>query len=309
MNTALHVGIVVPAFFYVPYWAALENGWYADAGLDVRFTVYGGIDPLTAALKAAEVDIGIGSPEHVIHDVEAGGELRMIGGNVNRPTHSLIAQPEIKTLKDLRGKTLGVSALSGGTSSLFIDILDREGLKYPGDYKIIEAGVVPPRHDRLLRREIDAAMQTDPHNYMAEDAGLSNLGPVSQWIPYFQFNSVNTRASWARAHGDALIGFLQASIQASRWLFENREASIDIAERQMKIERRYLERAWHDHTTDEALPSDLRLERRSIETALDMMGRDRSITLSSDARPEKYVDTSYLAQAQRRAGIPERTLG
>lgn len=309
MNTALHVGIVVPAFFYVPYWAALENGWYADAGLDVRFTVYGGIDPLTAAIKTGEVDIGIGSPEHVVHDVEAGGQLRMIAGNVNRPTHSLIAQPEIKTLKDLRGKTLGVSALSGGTSSLFIDILEREGLKYPDDYKIIEAGVVPPRHERLLSREIDAGMQTDPHNYMAEDVGLSNLGPVSQWIPYFQFNSVNTRQPWAQAHSETVIGFLQASIQSSRWLFENREASIDIAEKQMKIERRYLERAWHDHTTDEALPSDLRLERRSIETALAMMGRDRSIKLAEDARPEKYVDTSYLAQAQHRAGLPERTLG
>lgn len=309
MDTVLHVGIVVPAFFYVPYWAALENGWYSDVGLNVRFTVYGGIDPLTAALKAAEVDIGIGSPEHVIHDVEAGGELRMIGGNVNRLTHSLIVQPGIKTLQDLRGKTLGVSALSGGTSSLFIDILDRAGLKYPGDYKIVEAGVVPPRHERLLRREIDAAMQTDPHNYMAEDAGLNNLGPVSQWIPHFQFNSINTRTSWAQAHSGALIDFLQVSIQASRWLFENREAAIAIAESQMKLERRYLERAWHDHTTDEALPSDLRLERRSIETALTMMGRDRSITLSSDARPEKYVDISYLAQAQRRAGVPERTLG
>jgi len=144
MNTALHVGIVVPAFFYVPYWAAHENGCYQELGLDVKFTVYGGIDPLTKALKTAQVDIGIGSPEHVIHDIEAGGELRMVGGNVNRLTHSLITQPEIKTLKDLRGKTLGVSALSGGTSSLFIDILEREGLRHPEDYTIVEAGVVPP---------------------------------------------------------------------------------------------------------------------------------------------------------------------
>ncbi|MDX3895561.1 ABC transporter substrate-binding protein [Pusillimonas sp.] len=307
MNS-LHIGIVVPAFFYVPYWAAHENGWYEEAGLDARFTVFGGIDPLSAALKAGRVDIGIGSPEHVVHDVEAGGELRMVGGNVNRLTHSLITQAEIRTLKDLRGKTLGVSALSGGTSSLFIDILEREGLHYPEDYTIVEAGVVPPRHDQLLQRKIDAAMQTDPHNYMAEDCGLNNLGPVSQWIPYFQFNSVNARASWAKSNEEALINFLQASIRASQWVFKNRDESIAIAERHMKIERKYLERAWHDHVADEALPSDLRLERKSIETALEMMRRDRSVKLSSDSRPEKYVDTSYLAQAQRRAGVAQRTL-
>lgn len=308
MNKALHVGIVVPAFFYVPYWAALENGWYQELGLDVTFTVLGGIDPVTAAIKSGQIDIGIGSPEHVIHDVEAGGDLKMIGGNVNRLTHSLITQPEIKSLKDLRGKTLGVSALSGGTSSLFIDILERVGLHYPQDYTIVEAGVVPPRHDKLMQREIDAGMQTDPHNYMAEDAGLNNLGPVSQWIPYFQFNSVNIRTSWAEANREALIGFLQASIKASKWLFENREASIAIADKYMQIDRKYLERAWQDHVTDEALPSDLRLERQSIKTALDMMRRDRNAKLADDAAPEKYVDTRYLAEAQRRAGVPEQPL-
>jgi len=308
MNTALHVGIVVPAFFYVPYWAAHENGCYQELGLDVKFTVYGGIDPLTKALKTAQVDIGIGSPEHVIHDIEAGGELRMVGGNVNRLTHSLITQPEIKTLKDLRGKTLGVSALSGGTSSLFIDILEREGLRHPEDYTIVEAGVVPPRHERLLDRKIDAAMQTDPHNYMAEDAGFNNLGPVSQWIPYFQFNSVNVRSSWAQANSETLIRFLQGSIQASQWLFENRDASIAIAEKHMKIDRRYLERAWQDHVSGEALPSDLRLERQSIETALEMMRRDRNVQVSKDSQPEKYVEASYLAEAQRRAGVAERPL-
>ncbi|OXR48093.1 nitrate ABC transporter substrate-binding protein, partial [Pusillimonas sp. T2] len=218
----MRLGIVVPAFFYVPYWAAVDKGFYKDVGLDVSIIVYGGIDPLTKALKAREVDIGIGSPEHVIHNVEAGGDLRMVGGNVNRPTHSLIVQPEIKTLSDLRGKVLGVSALSGGTSSLFIDILERVGLKYPQDYVIVEASVVPPRHEKLMSREIDAAMQTDPHNYMAEDAGLNNLGAVSDWIPYFQFNSVNVRSSWASSHRDELVKFLAASIKASKWLFDGK---------------------------------------------------------------------------------------
>ncbi|MDB5966025.1 MAG: ABC-type nitrate/sulfonate/bicarbonate transport system periplasmic component-like protein, partial [Polaromonas sp.] len=65
----------------------------------------------------------------------------------------------------MRGKTIGVSALSGGTSSLFVDILERAGLHYPGDYTMVEAGPVPPRHEQLMNRIIDAGMQTDPHNY------------------------------------------------------------------------------------------------------------------------------------------------
>jgi len=84
MVERIHLGIVVPAFFYVPYWAGVNKGFYEQEGLDVRITSFGGISPLTKALKSGELDIGVGSPEHVIHDVESGGPLRMVGGNVNR---------------------------------------------------------------------------------------------------------------------------------------------------------------------------------------------------------------------------------
>ncbi|MDB5849351.1 MAG: transporter substrate-binding protein, partial [Rhodoferax sp.] len=257
MAHPLRVGIVTPAFFYMPTWAAAEKGWYAELGLDVEIIDKGGIDAVTKGLLEGQLDIGIGSPEHVIHNVEAGGPLRMVGGNVNRLTHSLITQPEIRTLEDLRGKTIGVSALSGGTSSLFVHILERAGLKYPGDYTMVEAGPVPPRHKKLMAREIDAGMQTDPHNYMAEDAGLTNLGAVVDWIPYFQFNAINVRNDWAEAHRQVLERFLAASIQASQWVFQHRTEAVAMAHRKMDVERRYAERAWDDHASIDAVPLDL----------------------------------------------------
>jgi len=261
-------------------------------------------------LQDGRIDVGIGSPEHVIHDVEAGGQLRMVGGNVNRLTHDLIAQPEIKCLEDLRGKVIGVSAFSGGTSSLFIEILKGVGLNYPGDYEIVEAGVVPPRHNKLMRREIDAGMQTDPHNYIAVDAGLSNLGAVSDWIPYFQFTSINVRLDWAQGHSGTLVKFLAASIKASRWMAQNEEGAVTLARQRMGVEERYARRAWHDHLDGDALPLDLHLNARSIETAIDMIRKDRSadLRIAAGSTPERYVDVSYLGEAQRLAGVPHRTM-
>ncbi len=310
MADQLHLGIVVPAFFYVPYWAALEQGFYADAGLDLTITSFGGIEPVTQALRDGSIQVGVGSPEHVIHDVEAGGDLRIVGGNVNRLTHDLIAQPEIKRLEDLRGKVIGVSLLSGGTSSLFIEIMKGVGLEHPRDYTLVAAGVVPPRHEMLMRREIDAGMQTDPHNYIAEDAGLSNLGPVSQWIPYFQFTSVNVRLGWAESHPDVTTRFLAASIRGSRWMADNKADAIALAQRRMGVEERYAARAWHDHVGGDVLPLDLHLDRRSIQTAMDMIRNDRSasFTIPGDAPPGRYVAQRFLRQAQVAAGVPEHTL-
>lgn len=311
MSTSLRVGLVTEAFFDLPFWAGVDRGTYAEAGLEVENVVLGGIDAVTAALLAGELDIAVGSPEHVITDVERGGPLRMVAGNVNRLTHSLIVQPDITRLEDLRGRVLGVSAFSAGTSSLWRSILTGVGLHYPDDYRVVEAGAVPPRHELLLAGTIDAAMQTDPHNYLAEDAGLTDLGPVLDLVPYYQFTAVGVRADWADAHAEALTAFLAASIRATEWMFDDRDGAIELAGRHMPIERRYLERAWDDHVVTDAVPRDLRLLRASLETTASTMHefRDEAEGMDPAEAAKRCVEPRYLAAAQRRLGLPEVPVG
>lgn len=300
-------GIVIEAMHHLPIWAAVKNGWFRDRGLDVELSVMHGIDEVTSALKARTIDLCVGSPEHVIEDVEQGGSLRIVGGNVSRPTHYLIVQPEITSLQELAGKVLGVSALTGGTSSLFVDVLGQIGLDQ-SRYKIVATGVVPPRHVKLLSREIDAAMQTDPHNYIAEDAGLGNLGPVSQWIPYVMFSSFNVNLDWSETYGSTLTRTLAATIEASQWLYGQRSAAVDLASAWMGIERRYAERAWDDLVGGECIPSDLHVKRASLQKTLDLMERDRGIAFGPSVAPQKYVKLDYLEAAQRSLGLPVRAL-
>ena len=307
MMDCVRFGIVIEALHHLPIWAAVQNGWYRDRGLDVELSVMHGIDEVTSALKAGTIDICVGSPEHVIDDVEQGGSLRIVGGNVSRPTHYLIVQPEITSLRGLDGKTLGVSALTGGTSSLFVDVLGQVGLDQ-SRYHIVAAGVVPPRHEKLLSGEIDAAMQTDPHNYIAEDAGLGNLGPVSQWIPYVMFSSFNSNLAWSEPHAATLTRVLGATIEASRWMYEQRAAAVDLASAWMGIDRRYAERAWDDLVGGECVPADLHVKRAALQKTLDLMERDRGVAFGPSVGPEKYVMLDYLEAAQRALGVPVRAM-
>ena len=301
--TPIRFGIVIEALHHLPIWAALQNGWYRDRGLDVQLSVLHGIDEITSALRSGAIDVCVGSPEHVVHDVEQGGSLRIVGGNVSRPTHYLIVQPEIRSLRDLKGKQLGVSAITGGTSSLFVEVLEQVGIRQ-GEYAIVPAGVVPPRHAALLERRIDAAMQTDPHNYIAEDAGLGNLGPVSQWIPYVMFSSFNASLAWSEPNADALVRVLAATIDASRWMYEQRTAAVELTSQWMGIERRYSERAWDDLVGGQAVPADLHVKRAALQKALDLMVRDRAVEFVSAPRADSYVKLDYLEAAQRMTGIP-----
>jgi len=307
MTDRVRVGLVVEGFFDIPVWAGIDRGTFGAAGLDVEAVVLGGIDPLTEALHAGDVQVAVGAPEHVIRDVECGGSLRMVGGNLNRLTHSMIVRPGINRLEDLRGRTIGVSALSAGTSSLWRSMLADVGLHYPYDYSMVEAGPVPPRHDKLLTGEIDAAMQTDPHNYIAEDAGLDNLGSVLDWIPFFQFTSINVDERWAASHSALLTKFLAVMVRMSDWMYSHREEAVDLAARRITVERHYLDRAWQDHIDTGALPRDLRLQRASIDTTAAMMRSSRSdeLGLAPDSTADQYVNTDYLLAAQRGLGLRE----
>ena len=65
---------------------------------------------------AGAMQIAIASVEALVSDAFKGGKFRIIASVTQLPPHFIIAQPEIKTLQDLRGKRFGVLSLHEGTT-------------------------------------------------------------------------------------------------------------------------------------------------------------------------------------------------
>ena len=102
---------------------------------------------------------------------------------MNRLPLTLVAQPRFKRIADLKGAKLGTSSLTEGTAIYTMEMLARHGLHYPGDYEFAVVGVHPARWKALQEGTIDAAVQPIPFDFMALDAGYSNLGNVGDYIP------------------------------------------------------------------------------------------------------------------------------
>lgn len=307
----LRVAMVTKNFLDVPYWAALDHGWFGVEGLDVELVVLDGVRQVTEALREGAVELGIGSSEHVLDDARGGGPLRLLAGNINTLTHSLIVQPEYAALEQLRGATIGVSTFGVGTASVLHAVLATVGLTFPEDYRLVEVGAVPDRHELLLSRRIDAGMQTFPYDHMAQQAGLRSLGHVSQWIPDFQFASVNARVDWAQSHAEDLRAFLRVAIRASRWIYEDRDGAVDTARRHMGLSVHQLEAAWDDNLRTRAIPEDLRLSRAGLEFLVGELfaGLDGTSGLSVDVPAGRATFTGPLTDAQRDLGLSPVALG
>jgi ABC-type nitrate/sulfonate/bicarbonate transport system substrate-binding protein len=286
-------------YFNLPIWIAQHRGLLADEGLDVAIELYEGVDEVTNRLRDGRAQIGYGITEHVVLDSESGGFLEIVGGNVNRLPFSLITAKNIRSVEDLRGKTVGVSSIEAGSSSLVMKLLAARGLHYPGDYKMRAVGPILARWEMLQSGEIDAGLQGAPLNYIAIDQGFGSLCEPRQEVPDFQFTSLNVDKRWAEANADIMQRFMRAFMRAHDFLFENRDGVTPIAMAETGITENYARRAWDEYTTDKIFARDGDANDAAVQALIEISSLIRAVPNRTKSSASDYINRSYLHAAQR----------
>ena len=301
-RSSLRVGIVSRTFFYLPLWAAIEHGWFEQSGLRVEVSLLGNASQ-AEPLKSGELHVAIATPEAALQDAAAGGPLRIVAGNTGKLSHSLITRAPFKTVESLRGATIGILNRVEGSFFQLKAMMAHHGLMFPGDYQVKETGGVPPRHKALLEGSIDAGLQSIPWNYLAEEAGMNNLGDINGYVPDWQFVSVNVNREWALANDAALVAFLSVLLRATDWVHSHKEEAAGIAQRELPAKEEHARRAWDYYTSTNALTRDMSINERALQVVLQTQ-REAGL-LAPDAPRDLafYVDTRWLEAARRQSGV------
>ncbi len=286
-------------YFNLPIWIAQHRGMLAAEGLDVTIELYEGVDEVTNRLRDGRAQIGYGITEHVVLDSESGGHLEIVGGNVNRLPFSLITGKSIRSVEGLRGKTVGVSSIEAGSSSLVMKLLAARGLHYPDDYNIRAVGPILARWEMLQSGEIDAGLQGAPLNYIAIDQGFGSVCEPRQEVPDFQFTSLNVDKRWAKANADIMQRFMRAFVRAHDFFFENRDGVTPIAMAETGITENYALRAWDEYTMDEIVPRDGDASDAAVQALIEISSLIRAVPNRTRSSASDYINRSYLHAAQR----------
>ena len=294
---ALTVGAVSRNYFNLPLWIAQHAGLFNREGLSVAIELIEGIDEVTRGLAAGQLDLALNVTENTILNSEQGGRLEIIAGNVNRLPFSFIARPHIERYADLRGARIGVSSIKAGSSSLVMKLLAAHGLHYPEDYSLLAVGPILSRWTMLQSGQIDGGLQGAPLNYIALDAGFSDLGNPRSQFPDFQFTSLDVDSGWARQHRDSVGAVLIAYRQAHRWFYANKAGATEIAVRETGVEKHYAERAWDEYVRDEIFPRDAGASAPAVQALIEVSSLIRDLPTRSKSRAEQYINHSYLQMA------------
>lgn len=293
------IGAGAAGFNFLPIFLGQRLGLFAKRGINVTVKRTGTTDKSTAALLSGELDIAITPPEGAILNYANGGPLRIIGGNLNSVPLSLIANPSITKIEELKGHSLGTSSLTEGTALYTMDILARHGLEYPGDYEFQIVGVHTARWAALQAGTLDAALQLIPLNFVGEDAGYNNLGNAWDYLPDIAFISILVNQDWASAHRDTLVAVLATIREATELMFDkvNDPLSVELAVEVTKSEPQHVQKSL-DLIRDHAIISrDLTIPAAALATSVRVMQTANLIAETTAKDPLGAIDDQYRLDA------------
>ncbi len=299
----VQVGLIDRTFFPQPVMVAIQNGYFADEGMNANIRFIRSGEGQAEGLTKGDLHFALSSVEGIMQNVERGGPLRLLAANSGKLSHFIIAQKRFTRVEDLRGAMVGILTLTEGSFFNWQDIALKHGLKYPDDYKVMQTAGAGARHHLLLEGKIDVGLQSIPWAYVGEDAGLVNLGAASDYVPEWQFTTYNVNGDWAKANPAKVEGFLRAILRATDWIYRNRAQSAEIAAREMSIKPAYAERAWDYYTRTGTLTRDLGFSEGGLRRVFETQVKAKLLPASLTFDVNRYVAGGFLERA--RATLPK----
>ena len=162
------------SFYYLPLTLAEQLGYFKAEGLEVEISDFAGGTQALRAVVGGSADVCSGAYEHTIN---LQGKSQIFKAFVLQGRAPQIAigvstktMPQYKTLADLRGKKIGVSAPGSSTNMVANLILSRAGLK-ASDVSFIGVGTSAGALSAMRSGQIDAISNIDPVMTMLEQKG------------------------------------------------------------------------------------------------------------------------------------------
>ena len=162
------------AFYYLPLTITDQLGYFKAEGLEVEINDFAGGARALQAVVGGSADVVSGAYEHTINLQSKNQMFQafVLQGRAPQIAFgvSTKSMPNYKSVGDLRGKKIGVSAPGSSTNMMANVLLSRAGIK-PGDVTFIGVGTAAGALTALRSGQIDAMSNTDPVMTMLEQKG------------------------------------------------------------------------------------------------------------------------------------------
>ena len=174
---------------------------------------------------AGEIDV-LGSIGSAIRSIQRGAPLRVISVTLRRPLFFLVARPEFGSIKDLKGKTMGIVTFGGSQHTTAKRMLALGGLNADKELTAIQIGEESVLLQALTGNSIQVAAISPPYAQIAKEKfNMKILETSTDKFASIQ-NGAAVNVKTLQERPDLLKRFLRARAQANKYFMEReKEAS------------------------------------------------------------------------------------
>jgi ABC-type nitrate/sulfonate/bicarbonate transport system substrate-binding protein len=229
----VRISYVGPSLSNLPLLAAKELGIFSRHGLEVEILL------LTSQLSA--VALGAGELEYVagvgpgsVSGTLAGIPSRAVWVVSNRILHSVVAQPELKTLQELRGKKIGVTGLGGTTHTSLMMAIEKSGGN-PREYIVVSLG--PQQYLRALEsKAVDAATIDPPLLFLVLKKGFNRILDLGAAVE-MPVGGLTTLTKTLNNKPEQVSRVIRGLQEAKELLLSSKEQAVNFTMKVMKMDR------------------------------------------------------------------------
>jgi NitT/TauT family transport system substrate-binding protein len=213
-----------------PVHIGIKKGFFSAEGLAIDLVSAQSNTAVVQQLAAGSVNVSVATGlVDPIRASDKGAPVAIVRIDVQAPPYALLSKPEIKSIAELKGKTISVGGAKDITRIFLERMLTPHGVN-PGEFDMIFAGATSARFSALQSGAVDAALLTSPFSFHAETAGFTNLGTTTQYARDLPFSGVIVNRNWAQANPDEAEKFLAAYTRSIGWFRDahNRAEAVKI---------------------------------------------------------------------------------
>jgi NitT/TauT family transport system substrate-binding protein len=278
---------------------AQKKGFFKDENLDAEIIRMNPNVSITA-LSTGDVDYCqlFGA---VVGGAISGLPVRIVAGFLDNWPMTLIAQPELKSIKDLKGKTLGISSFGATPDVAARMMIKQAGIDPEKDLKILALGSDAARLTALRQKIVDVVVISPPADTQMEKQGYKILARAYELFS-FPYLGLGTHTRKIKEKPDEIRRVIKATIRANRLIHDNRDEAVRTLMGWGKVEREFAYASYDAlrnlFNADGAVPDD------GLKLVIEQARRSAKVT--REVAPSEVADLTFLREAQAELGIKAR---
>lgn len=262
-KTKVVLNEVAHSIFYAPMYVALEEGYFAEEGLDIELVTGFGADKTMTAVLTGEADIGFMGSESTIYTYVGGSQDYVVNFAqlTQRAGNFLVSREPIENFSwdMVKGKTVLGGRAGGMPEMVFEYILEKNNIDPKTELTIDQSIDFGSTAAAFSGGQGDFSVEFEPHATALEQKGdgyvVASLGEDSGYVPYTSFSA---KKSYLEANPDTVQAFTNALQRGMDYVQSHTPAEIaeaiapqfketDIDTLTRIVERYYEQETWKEN--------------------------------------------------------------